>query len=175
MSRTLVLVRHAKTEQANAGGDQARELLPEGRRDAAAAGAWLREEVPPPGLALVSTAVRAGQTWAGLADAAGLADVEVWRDRRLYSAEPELLLAAVREAPEEASVVVLVGHAPSVPSLAAGLSDEATSDAEAVRTLQTGFGTTTCAVLEYDGDWADLGEGVARLLTVATLRAGETS
>lgn len=171
MTRTLVLVRHAKTEQGNPGGDQARELLPVGRRDAAAAGDWLRAAVATPGLALVSTAVRAGQTWAGMADAAGLADVDVWRDRRLYSAEPELLLAAVREAPEESTVVVLVGHAPSVPSLAAGLSDEDVSDPEAVRTLHAGFGTTTCAVLEYDGDWADLGEGTARLLTVAAPRA----
>lgn len=172
--RTLVLVRHATTEQGNAGGDHARELLPAGRRDAAAAGHWLREEVGVPGLVLVSTAVRAGQTWADMADAAGLADAEVWTDRRLYNSEPSLLLDAVREVPEGVATVVLVGHAPSVPALAAGLADEDRSDVAAVRLLHAGFGTMTCAVLGADDDWADLAEGGARLRAVVTHRAGES-
>lgn len=173
MTRTLVLVRHARTEQGNAGGDHARELLPEGRREAAAAGGWLVQEVGAPGLALVSSAVRAGQTWAGMADAGGLGEVEVWSDRRLYNAEPWVLLEAVREVPEAVSTVVLVAHSPGVPALAAGLADEEASDGAAFTRLRQGFGTSTCAVLEHEGDWADLGEGSARLLTVVTPRAQE--
>ena len=62
--RRLMLLRHAKTEHdAPSGHDQDRRLDDRGRLDAAAVGGWIGRHLPVPELALVSTAVRAQQTW----------------------------------------------------------------------------------------------------------------
>ena len=62
--RRLMLLRHAKTEHdAPSGHDQDRRLDDRGRLDAAAIGAWIGRHPPFPDAVLVSTAVRAHQTW----------------------------------------------------------------------------------------------------------------
>src|SRR5690625_922196 len=65
MSRTLVLVRHAKTASdppGGVGGDHARALTDRGHRDAAAAAAWLANNDVNVDAALISTARRTVQT-----------------------------------------------------------------------------------------------------------------
>ena len=62
--RRLMLLRHAKTEHdAPSGHDQDRRLDERGRLDAAAIGTWIGRHPPFPDAVLVSTAVRAQQTW----------------------------------------------------------------------------------------------------------------
>ena len=62
--RRLMLLRHAKTENdAPSGRDQDRRLDDRGRRDAAEIGGWIGRHPPFPDAVLVSTAVRAHQTW----------------------------------------------------------------------------------------------------------------
>ena len=62
--RRLMLLRHAKTENdAPSGQDQDRRLDDRGRLDAAAIGGWIGRHPPFPDAVLVSTAVRAQQTW----------------------------------------------------------------------------------------------------------------
>ncbi len=62
--RRLMLLRHAKTEHdAPSGHDQDRRLDDRGRLDAAAIGGWIGRHPPFPDCVLVSTAVRAHQTW----------------------------------------------------------------------------------------------------------------
>ena len=62
--RRLMLLRHAKTEHdAPSGHDQDRRLDERGRLDAAALGTWIAQHPPLPDTVLVSTAVRAQQTW----------------------------------------------------------------------------------------------------------------
>jgi phosphohistidine phosphatase len=170
VKRELVLVRHAKTEQSNPDGDHARELKDRGLADARAAGAWLLEEVGVPDLVLVSTAARAQQTWDQMGAGTALEGAEVWRDRRVYNAPPDALLDVVREAPEHARCVLLVGHAPGVPSLAAGLADEDRSSGDALAAVHEGFATMACAVLDVDSDWAKLAPGSAGLRLVVTPR-----
>ncbi len=175
MTRTarLVLVRHAKTEKSNSGGDHERGLLPRGRGDAEAAGTWLAGgAVLVPDLVLCSSAVRARQTWEVMAAHPDLADVEVWVDGRIYHASPEQLLDVVREAPESTRVLAMVGHAPGVPDLAEGLADREASAPAALDAIHQGFPTMACAILEPAADWSDLEPGSAALLQVATPRAG---
>lgn len=170
----LVLVRHAKTEKRNSGGDHERGLMPRGRRDAEAAGIWLAgEAVLVPDLVLCSSAVRARQTWEAMAAHPDLADVEVWVDGRIYNAPPEELLDVVRAAPERAQVVALVGHAPGVPALAEDLADPKASAPAALDAIHQGFPTMACAILEPAADWSDLEPGSAALLQVATPRGGQ--
>ncbi len=62
--RRLLLLRHAKTENdAPSGRDQDRRLDNRGRVDAAEIGGWIGRHPPFPDSVLVSSAVRATQTW----------------------------------------------------------------------------------------------------------------
>ena len=62
--RRLMLLRHAKTEHDSPSGhDEDRRLDERGRLDAAAIGTWIGRHPPFPDTVLVSTAVRARQTW----------------------------------------------------------------------------------------------------------------
>ena len=170
MIRTLVLIRHAKAEKSHPDGDHERELAERGVVDAKALGRWLAEEELTPDLVLVSTATRTRQTAEHVLEGAG-ADTEQWPGRGLYDGGPEGVLDAVREVPEDAQVVWVVGHEPSTSLLTLSLADEATSAAGALEVVREHFATSTAAVLLLDGGWADLGEGGARLAAVHTARA----
>lgn len=168
--RRLVLVRHAKTEQVPGKPDHERELLPRGEGDARAAGAWLVEHGVVPHLVLCSTSTRTQQTWQQMAEAGALGDVEVWSERAIYNAHPEEILHVVQEVPEPVRTLLVLGHAPGIPSLAAGLADPELSDSAALDELEGGLPTGAGAVLEVTGDWADLAPERARLVSVHTWR-----
>src|SRR6476661_7758966 len=129
-------MRHAKAEQV-AASDVERGLLEPGREDAAEAGSWLAGQGIRPDHALVSAAARTRQTWEALAGAAG------W----------EL----------EAATLVVVGHNPTIAYLAQ-LLDDGDGDVAASNEMAMGYPTSAVTVMEYDGAWADLGAGTARVL-----------
>lgn len=154
MTTRLLLVRHAKTEQQGppTQGDHGRCLLPRGRRDAQAAGRWIAHSDLVPDLVLCSTAVRALQTWQAMVEgSAALAEVEVWRDRRIYNASPGELLGVLAEVPDGVGTVAVVGHAPGIPGLVVELADPDRSDEGAAERFNAGFPTMTVATLVADG------------------------
>lgn len=159
--RVLVLLRHAKTEESNPGGDHERELTGRGRRDASAAGRWLHEHGIGIDEVLCSTSERTRQT-CELVWEAGCPEADVHHDRRIYNASPEALLDVVHEADDDADVVMVVGHAPGIPALAELLADGEGS-AEGHRAMAEGFPTCALAVLHYAGRWSDLTFGDAQL------------
>jgi phosphohistidine phosphatase len=159
-SRRLVVVRHAKAEQSGE-TDLARRLADVGRSDAQAAGRWLAAEDVVPDHALVSAAPRARETWDRLAAGAGWS-VEPTLDEGLYSAGPDTALDLIRGTPPEASVLVVVGHNPTMAQLAQ-LLDDGEGDPDASNAMASGFPTSAVAVFEYDGAWADLDVTSARL------------
>jgi phosphohistidine phosphatase len=160
-SRRLVVVRHAKAEQSG-GADQPRRLIDRGRADAEAAGRWLAGEDVVPDHALVSAAPRAQETWEALASGAGWT-VTPSLDEGLYSAGPDTALDLIRRTPPDATVLVVVGHNPTMAQLAQ-LLDDGEGDPEASNAMVTGFPTSAVAVFEYDGEWADLDITAARLV-----------
>ncbi|MGZ4613446.1 MAG: SixA phosphatase family protein, partial [Kineosporiaceae bacterium] len=109
--RRLLLVRHAKA--AHGPVDAERPLTERGRARAAAIGHWLAQSGRVPDRVLVSPARRAVQTWEGAGAALG-ADPQPVLDPRIYDNTVEALLAAVRETPQEAQTVAVVGHNPSI-------------------------------------------------------------
>ncbi len=174
--RTLVLIRHAKTEQSGPPdqGDHGRRLLPRGVGDAEAAGRWLADEGLIPDLVLCSTSARTRQTWEHITtESEGLAGAEVWHDPRIYNAWPETLLTVLADVPEEVRTVAVVGHAPGVPDLVAGLADADRSDVSAVARFELGFPTMTCAVLQTDAPWDGIPVESALLVRVHTPRRGD--
>lgn len=157
MAATLILLRHAKSAYPAGVADHDRPLNGRGRRDAPVAGRLIATHVPHVDLALVSTAVRAQQTWE-LATAA--LQVAKTRDvAELYLASPDIMLRRVRAV--TASTVVLVSHNPGTEELAERLTAN-TGSPEYRRMLQK-FPTAAFAVLTADKPFSGWGYGSATL------------
>ena len=167
--RTLVIVRHAQAE-AFAADDHQRSLTPRGEADARALGAGLAHADVSPDAILVSDATRARATW--LAMLAGAETVGAqWRPDEeftpaVYTADADYLLQLVRERDEAARTLVVVGHNPTVASLAL-LLDDGEGDATAAREMAGGFPTASRAVFTVHGAWAELSFGTATLRSFA--------
>lgn len=149
----LMVMRHAKAEQ-SAPSDFERPLADRGRNDAAAAGAWLAEQGWIPDHALVSAALRTRQTFTCVAQG-GDFSVPPDLDRSLYSAAPESVVDLIRLVPAQAQSLLVIGHNPTMGSLAQLLHD-GTGDEQAITDMAGDFPTGALALLEYDGAWADL-------------------
>ncbi|OLF07652.1 hypothetical protein BLA60_27140 [Actinophytocola xinjiangensis] len=158
MERTLVVLRHAKSDWDTAGPDHERPLNERGRRDAVALGRWLAENLTGIGLVVCSTAARARQTWRLAAPALDPAP-PVRHEQRVYAAEPGTLMSVLDEISDDVATAALVGHNPG--------------SSELVRTV-TGqpveLKTSGVVVLSWGGTWADVWARGAELVTQATPR-----
>jgi phosphohistidine phosphatase len=164
-TRTLVILRHAKTVQSEELVDLDRPLTQRGHADAGMAGAWLSSHGYRPELVLCSPARRTRQTWHGIAIALERAEApDVRYEPAIYTGGVPEVLGLVRSVPEKYGTVLLVGHNPTLSSLTATLAPDAGRDSDGLRTCGL-------AVHEVDGDWADTGPGTARLVTAHTARA----
>jgi phosphohistidine phosphatase len=160
-------MRHSKAEHAGE-TDFDRELSPAGRADAAATGSWLTENGVTADCALVSAAIRTQQTWAAVAGGAGW-DLEPTYDRGLYAADPDTALDVLRTIDDEYRTVIVIGHNPTMASLAQ-LLDDGEGDVEAGTAMAIGFPTSAVAVYSYDGTWSDLAAGAARVTAFHSVR-----
>lgn len=161
-ARTLVLMRHAAA--GTAARDHDRPLTPDGVRTATDAGRWLRANLPPVDLTICSTATRTRQTRAA-ADVAGA----VRYSDELYGGGIDDILEQIATAPAAAATLLVVGHAPTIPSLAWELVTQARLNSGAGAGCDDDvrhFAAGTFAVLTTEAQWADLGRGGATLRTV---------
>lgn len=149
--------------------DHERELSVQGQGDSVASGAWLREQGLVPDHALVSAAVRARQTWEGVARGAGL-ELKATFDNGLYAAGPESALDLIRTVPDDVSALIVIGHNPTMALLAA-LLDNGEGVAEAMEEMTLGFPTSAMAVFEHTGSWSELDQQAARLAAFHVGRA----
>ncbi len=92
--RVLLVMRHGKAEPF-AAEDHLRRLTERGAREAHGAGEWLADQGLVPTHALVSSAVRAQDTWASLAGVTGTR-IEPVVDDALYTAGPDTALDLLR-------------------------------------------------------------------------------
>lgn len=166
-TRRLVLIRHAKAET-HGGVDAKRRLAPRGERDSREIGRWLQQAGLTSGLAVVSPARRAVQTWELAVEELGRAPRTV-HDDRIYENTVEDLLAVIHEAPPQTRTVILVGHNPSIEALAIGL-DGGAGDRAAAKEIRNKFPTSGVAVLAVTGPWSALAEGGASLASFAVPR-----
>jgi phosphohistidine phosphatase len=157
--RRLMLLRHAKTESdAPSGRDQDRRLDERGRNDAEEIGGWIGRHPPVPDAVLVSTAVRARQTW----EFAWEAMKTMVREPRveflpeLYGADPSQLLQTVREASSaDPQRLMIVGHNPGMHELALALTGS--GDTAGRKVLAENLPTSGLAVFDFAvDDWGDV-------------------
>ena len=130
--RSVWLLRHAKTvaDPPPGGTDFDRVLAPRGRRDATALGQLFAgtgeglptelKRVPRPQVALVSPAARTTAT-AELVLEAVTDPPELRFEDGLYQADPNDVLAYLRELPDEVTAAMVVGHNPTAHALSQGL------------------------------------------------------
>ena len=156
-------MRHAKSAWPDV-PDHERPLAPRGRRQAPLAGTWLRNAGYVPDIVLCSTARRARETWRLMSGELGTTP-QVTYEERVYGAGLESLLDLVRQAPERARLLLLVGHDPGIQDLAVTLAAEggAGQAGDALERVRGKFPTGAVAVLAVPGAWSDLGAGAARL------------
>lgn len=193
---TLVLMRHG--EAGFAAGDRARPLTLRGREEAASQARAIARVVGGIDVAVVSEAARTQQTLAALRSA-GLAVARVWEEASLYSRGGEGLLdtlrgldrcgieGAVREADDveagfEADAVLVIGHEPTMSTLAGLLATRekdlhesqgrapfrALRGAGATRadhSFRRGF-STAMAVVGHVESWSSLAPGCMRIADV---------
>jgi phosphohistidine phosphatase len=158
--RTLLVLRHAKTEDVRPGSkDSERRLTPDGERHAVELGDYLRAQGITVDAVLCSSAARARQTLELLQLNDQLRQDRVEIADRFYNAGADTLINAVRELPDDCHVALLVGHAPGAPSVVYELADPTTSRPEALGAIEGRFPAAALAQLESDGDWSQLDSG----------------
>jgi phosphohistidine phosphatase len=157
---TLVVLRHAKAVHDPGLDDEDRALTKRGRRDAAAAGGWLRETGLIPDLVLCSAALRTRQTWDQVSAALGPAgnQARVSLESRLYYTGARGLLDVIREIAGEPGTVLMVGHNPAFHQLVVDLTGQ----------HEPAFPTAALAVIRLPGSWRDAVPGGGELATLWT-------
>jgi phosphohistidine phosphatase len=122
--KTLLVLRHAKSSWADSGqDDHERPLNDRGEREAPQVGEQLRQRKLVPDLIISSDAVRARTTAVAVARASGHSG-EIRLDHSLYLAAPDDILSVLRNADENAGIVMVVGHNPGLEGLVVQLTGE---------------------------------------------------
>jgi phosphohistidine phosphatase len=158
--QTLYLLRHAKSSWEEPGlPDQDRSLAPRGRRATRLLAEHLRREGISPQLVLCSSARRARETLDGIAPALG-AEVEVQVEADLYSAAAGDLIERLHAISSEVESALLIGHNPTMQSLALSLA----ARGEQLETVAQKYPTGALATLTFERSWPELGPGDAELV-----------
>ena len=140
--RTLMLLRHAKSDYPAAVADHERPLARRGEREAALAGDWLRAHCPSVDAVLCSTATRTRQTLARTRIEAPVSYVD-----RLYDATPGAVIREINGVDPDVETLLVIGHEPAVSSVALGLATPDGSNTTAAEHISTKFPTSAIAVL----------------------------
>lgn len=160
--KTLLLLRHAKSDWSDGGLDDIdRPLAPRGRKAAPLIGRYLKDEDLIPDLVLCSTARRAQETWDLAAAELGRA-VPVRFSKGLYAVSSAALLAAIRRVPDDCARLLLIGHNPEIEDLAHRLAG--TGTAKVLASLAEKYPTGALAEIRFARDsWTKVGEGAGTL------------
>lgn len=164
-SRILLLMRHGKAEAAGE-QDIDRVLVERGRQQARLVGDYLESQGVRPSRVLVSPAARTRETFDEVAAAMPGLDAEVQHPESLYHGGPAELAELLRGLDDGTHVVLVVGHEPTISTIAHLLADD-DSDSGAVAQARIGVPTGAMCVLSGSlGSWAELGEGSLTLHTI---------
>jgi phosphohistidine phosphatase len=160
--RHLHLLRHAKSSWDEPGlADVDRPLAPRGRKACKKLAKHLRSEGIRPDLVLCSSSRRTRETLELIR--VGLEGAVIEIEDELYAADSDRLLARLRELPDAAGSVLLIGHNPGLQDLALVLAPESAALAEK-------FPTGALASLALDTPWARVGADRAELVAYVVPR-----
>lgn len=167
--RTLLLLRHAKSDYPDGVTDRERPLAERGVREAALAGEWITASVDSVDAVLCSTATRTRQTL----ERTGITAPVLYVDR-LYDASPGVVIEEINSVPsnfdEEISTLLIVGHEPAMSMLSMGLADEESTNNPTAKDLSLKFPTSSVAVLRSTAPWDQWALRGAELIDFHTAR-----
>lgn len=125
ITKTLYLIRHAKSSWGNPGlRDHDRPLNERGLHDAPKMAVFLAENAANPDLIISSTAKRALTTALFFADTFQIPEENVRREAAIYEAHPSDVLNIIHALPDTESSVMVFGHNPTFTSLANVFSED---------------------------------------------------
>ena len=167
--KQLFVLRHAKSSWDSTDlRDFDRPLNERGQKAAEAIGADMRKRRLKFDSVLASPAVRVRQTLACVEKGYGLFPVPRF-ERRIYDADPETLLALVREAEDSVECLLVVGHNPGLQEALLALTSA--DDAGLRGQIEDKYPTGALAEVELDVDrWSEAGPGTGRLLSLTRPR-----
>jgi phosphohistidine phosphatase len=155
-TKTLIVLRHAKSSWQTTEPDLRRPLSDRGERDAVAAGQLLAGyELD---VVIASSATRVQQTWEA-AQTGGASCADVRTSEMIYHAWANELLAELHELDETKHTALLIGHQPTLSDLIVSLC----KPSDKTEKVAGKFPTCGLAVLTYRGAWKTLAEGKANL------------
>jgi phosphohistidine phosphatase len=162
--RTLLLLRHAKSDHPPGVADHERPLAPRGVREAGLAGDWLRAHAPAVDAVLCSTATRTRETLARTRIDAPVEFVD-----RLYDATPDAVIEEINVVDSrfehDVQTLLVIGHEPAMSHVALGLATTDGSNPTAAESISTKFPTSAIAVLRTGEPWDQLALSGAALVT----------
>jgi len=130
-------------------------------------GRRIRELVGTVDVVVVSPTQRTRETWELINQELGHSGPVV-TDPRIYDAWGAHMLDLVRDLPEDASTVMILGHEPGVSELVLSLARPAPADLR--DRVATKFPTCAVALLRADRPWSAFAPGCAALETFTTPR-----
>ena len=169
--KTLTLLRHAKSGwDEPAARDFDRAINDRGKRAARTMGDYARSKGYRFDAIIASPAVRVIDTLDIFQTAMGNENLEPKWDRRIYLASSASLFDVLRDAPEGATDLLMVGHNPGLEDLILELVPD--SKDEPLRAIpEEKYPTAALARMELSVDrWADIAPGAAHLVDMVRPR-----
>ncbi|MEQ1637473.1 MAG: histidine phosphatase family protein [Methylococcales bacterium] len=165
-TKSLLLLRHAKSVQDIEVDDWLRPLKKKGIQAAKTMGHWMLEQHLQPDLIISSPAKRALSTAKKVCKAMGLDATIIQQDERVYNATVELLTQVLQECPETAERILLVGHNPALEDFLIELTHEPMEIPDDGKIMPT----TALAQLQYTGAWSKLASHKASLVRLTRVK-----
>ncbi len=163
--RTLVLLRHAKSDYPYGVADHDRPLAARGIREAALAGDWIRANLTGASAVdavLCSTATRTRQTLQCTGITAPVQHVD-----GIYESTPGAVIDEIHRVQSlftgDIRTLLVVGHEPVMSSLAINLANNETRNSAIAQEIATKFPTSSIALLRTPQPWDQLALGSAEL------------
>lgn len=158
----LLLLRHAKAVPHDPARDYGRALAARGRADAKRLGQLLAGESRAIEAVVHSGARRAEET-ALIALGELPKNIPVSAEPRLYEATAAGVIAALRDLPDAAKTILVVGHNPSLAEAALRLAGR--GDKAALARMAAKYPTCGLATIDFDAaHWQDISAGAGRLV-----------
>ncbi|MCT7656884.1 SixA phosphatase family protein [Mycobacterium deserti] len=164
VTRTLILLRHAKSDYPAGVADHDRPLAARGVREAGLAGDWLRAKAPAVDAVLCSTATRTRETLKQTRIDAPVEFVD-----RIYDATPATVIDEINAVQTrfgfDVHTLLVIGHEPVMSSLVLALAAQNGGNTDAAEQISAKYPTSAIAVLRTGDPWDQLTLGSATLVT----------
>ena len=163
MKRTLVLMRHAKSDWSNPSlGDSERTLNRRGRNDAPLVGNFMYDLIGTPDQIICSDAVRARETAKLVAESLKYKQ-NIIIEPQLYDSYPSVYLKVISNVTDNVKTLLIVGHNPIIEQLISILSANRPKD---MSDHMSTAGVVCFTTVDYS--WSDIEPGVWDMKWLAT-------